>query len=169
MYHRHMHHRWAIALMAFGAIAACGAPAEPWETVTSAEGGFSVRMPGHPKFSEKALTDANGKPVHGGEYIVSSNARTYIVQYLDYVSPISLDNAIDSMARALPDSRVTARRATTMFGYPARVADIETPQFHVRVRDFAVKSRRYQIAILMNLDAFDAAAADTFLDSFELR
>jgi hypothetical protein len=167
----------AVALL-LAAVSAYGqggdppAPAAPrWERFVSESGRFSVVMPGRPKLETRFLKGRTGHDFRYSSYLLDLGSSAYMVSFSDYDSQteISLDDALGGIIRSWPNNTVTGRRRTTLYGYPARTLELQTPEHRVRFRVFAQGRRLYQIGFVALRKDWDSADAEGFMSSFRLR
>ena len=146
----------AVALL-FAAVSGYGqggdrpAPAAPrWQRFVSEAGRFSILLPGRPTFESKLLQGETGRDFRYSSYLLDLGSSAYMVSFADYDSKteISLDDALAGIIRSWPNNTVTSRRSTTLYGYPARMLELQTPEHRVRFRVFTVGRRLYQIGFV---------------------
>jgi hypothetical protein len=146
-------------------------PPPRWQRTDARDGKFSFSMPGKPEFKSQTLTAKNGHPVRYATYTVDLGKRAYMASTSDYDSEtrIVLDGAIDGVLSSWEKPRIVERRRTTLYGYPAQIADFASGNYRVIVRAFVVGRRLYQLGFVEGMDEYVPAHSDVFMKSFRLR
>lgn len=163
----------ALALLLFG----CGGPPAPAE-FSSAEGGFSIMMPGDPKNQTQEVPTAAGN-VTTSMFVSEFADQAYFVAYADFpealvgmADPQTLlqggrDSAMQSM-----DATIVSEQAITIDGHPGRevlaTASIGGVDATVKARFYLVKNRLYQLWVAGAKDKLAEVDMDAFLQSFKL-
>jgi len=157
-------------------LAGCGGTT--WSEFSSAEGAFSVLMPGTPtEETQTEETEMGGIDVHsftfeegGVAYLVGYNV--FPAAVIEAADPDALlDGACDGQVKAVNGTRVNEEEIT-LGAYPGReleilIEDSEGPA-SLRSRNFLVGDRLYQVMVVG--PEGQSASPDTtkFLDSFKL-
>jgi TonB family protein len=160
-----------------------------WKPFVSPEGGFSVRMVGTPRLSEKEADSPLGKlPLH--LYTAQGDAGGYMVAYADFprhsespefVSAV-LNGARDRVLSADKSKRLLSEREVKIDGHDGREWMMEDGKSLFRARTFMANGRFYQLLLVTPLNvAFNSGRADDsgmtdlyedmskrFFDSFKL-
>jgi hypothetical protein len=143
----------------------------------SLEGGFSVQLPGEPKYKAQKLqgTDItqhmflieskDGKVAHLAAYQVDGNLAGLSKEQKQVV----LTRARDS-ARETFQGKVLADKAIELAGHPGHEFKISVPNLKAeyRSRVYIVGDRLYQVTILGSREVVDSKEADAYLSSFKL-
>jgi len=148
------------------------APPQPaarldWKEFQSAEGNFTVLLPGEPKLEKKE---------NGAHFTVDLGGSVYMVTYSDSkpgsLAPINAAVLLDRSQAALlkaVDGKLRKNRSKTIAGYPGREVVFDTPDKNAgKVRIFFVKDRLYQIWFYGTQGEETRPEIRTFLDSFKL-
>jgi TonB family protein len=163
-----------------GSGGAAGGP--KWREFTSAEGGFTVSMPGEPKVSTQKLSPPN-EDVSLRTHIAETEAE-YGVAYADFPQPLEGTERGGLLLTATRDAgvkgvggRLLEDGEEPFDGHPGRVYRFEfAGGYHMRCRLFVAGKRLYMVtASTYGTKAPDEqarraseAAADRFMDSFRL-
>jgi TonB family protein len=152
-----------------------------WKEFSSAEGRFSVLLPGTP--TEKV--EFHDSPVGKLEVHIFT-LRTfaeYLVMYVEYPPNIEEEGNVRAFLDRIRDGSLEGVNGTLLEekdisfeGHPGRFMRAQIVDDHViRVRIFVVKNRLYQVGVIMrDKDApqgilkFNEETATKFLDSFKL-
>jgi hypothetical protein len=150
------------------------ASADGWQTVTSAEGRFTVEMPGEPQVDQSSMNTPQGDvTIHS--WVVAENGPEYTLMYVDYpedaaaMDPMTLlRGAINGIAR---DNKVVSDEETTVSGKPAIAAEVEGPGGNpVFLRVLMSENRMYQLLVATSQEGKEMFRDDAqrFFDSFTL-
>jgi hypothetical protein len=173
---------WALVMMAGAACGGAGerggaraggapplaSPTEaPWTTVSSAEGGFSVEMPGTPTASRQMNGDI---PVR---MFVFSEGKTaaYTLSYNDLPRSGPARQVLDGVLKSLSGAatQVGTRKEITIQGHPGVDAEFTPAEGgHMWYRVVLVGSRMYQLILVARPGAKDTyqPRAQRYLGSF---
>lgn len=143
-----------------------------WQLFTSAQGGFSIDMPGQP--------EASTQPSSGGAtsyvFSASKDGRSYMASYTDLPASASgftpkqlLDSTRDGAATS-SGGELVEEQEITLGQYPGRdfTLNVELLKNSIRQRAFLVGPRLYQIVTTGPGDDVNSADADRFFNSFRL-
>lgn len=169
--------RIAAAALGLSIFAAGVASAQAWQTFSSKTGGFSVQMPGAPKYEKRAVPSAAGQ-LSLNNYTVATNggATAYIVSFTDYPAKVvgsadpakMLIGARDGQLKNL-QATATADKAISLNGNPGRDTSFKNAKgFTGRCKSFLVKNRLYQVLALTTNSSTPASDFAKFVDSFQL-
>ena len=162
--------RWLLPALAL-LLGGCG---PNFSEYTSADGRFTVRVPGAPRVSKKETP--------AGETVLTTveqpNGR-YVVAYLDLKTEPGegaakarerLKNARDGAARSVGGTVLADRPITLASKYPGRDVTIELPGKEDLARDrmYLVNGRLYQVTATGRKWWVESADTQKFLDSFRL-
>ncbi|MCA1592122.1 MAG: energy transducer TonB [Acidobacteria bacterium] len=152
-----------------------------WKEFSSAEGRFTVLLPGTPTPQVQTQDTAIGKlDVHT---FTLTTSMQYGVMFVDYPRTMEdsgaakqfLDGARDGGVKGV-NGTLLEEKETSLDGHPGRIIKVRVGDGYVmRVKFYVVKNRLYQLGVTMwDKDAPEAAArfhdetAARFLDSFKL-
>jgi hypothetical protein len=147
------------------------------KTFTSAEGGFTVRMPGDPKHTTQPVpSPAGAMTMHTFEADADNGA--CVVSYADLPQePADLKNFFDATRDGVVkgvNGRLVAEKDIFVSGRPGREIAIDAPApggtGTLRMIDkvFVAKNRMFQVMLGMELGAKLTPKQQEFLDSFAL-
>jgi hypothetical protein len=145
----------------------CGQEAREY---TSAEGGFSVRLPGTPR----TVSDPE-QPEGLHQVRLAVRSGTYTVAWQDLGADAAkdsderLDRACNGALRAL-GARQVSRKAIRLGEHPGRevLATLGEDERRVRARLYLVEGRLYLVLVTGARGFVDSGEADRFLESFRL-
>lgn len=148
--------------------------ADGWQTVTSAEGNFSILMPGQPEEQSSSSETAAGEIT---QYLFqyAKDGPEYILAYADYppqtseVDPVKL--LADTITGAAQGSTVENQQMSTVQGKPAVSGEWKSNESsYTWYKAIIVGNRLYQLVVAASTAAKDQVEADVlrFMDSFEL-
>jgi TonB family protein len=156
--------------------------APKWREFTSAEGRFTVSMPGEPKVSTQRLAPPN-ENVSMRTHIAETEAE-YGVAYAEFPEQVEGTERAEALLAGARDAgvrgvggRLLEDGEEPFDGHPGRVYSFEfAGGYHMRCRSFVVGRRLYMVtASTYGAKAPDEqsrraseAAADRFMDSFRL-
>jgi len=166
--------------LSFGAAAALlfcagvgAAPGASLQRFVSAEGHFSVMMPGTPTSQIVPVPLGPGKTTHLFEFSVSlenDNVR-YLVTYNDY--PLNTDaGSPGATLEAYRDGIAIGKtllsdKAISLNGVPGRAFTAQGPDGHYDIQAFYADSRLFALIVVTKGD-HQASDRDTFMNSFEI-
>jgi hypothetical protein len=125
--------------------------ANAWKEFSSAEGKFSISLPGSPKAAEPRTMDTSIGKLTTHSFILQTDFGHYYVSYVDFpISPSTPEEtkgALDSSRdEALKDgARLIVENDVSVAGVVARELLVEKNNFIIRARYFYVKTRLYQM------------------------
>jgi hypothetical protein len=174
-----MRRTFAVLLVLFVSVVAAAAQVSgEWIKYTSAEGRFSVSMPGQPKLSTQESTAANGEKLR--QFIAASGDGNggFMAAYFDYRSDMtfSLDKARDGMVSNL-HATVLGEDQISLGGSPGKqlkiLAKVDTgDEFLDRARMYDVNRRVYILQCIFPKAEDNPAIIDKcekFFDSFKVQ
>jgi hypothetical protein len=142
-----------------------------WKTFTSAEGKFTVRMPGTPKSTVSDL--ANGGKIY--QFVLDKGDYAYIVSYNAIAEPEP--EAVPALLNKTRDAMVSSLKGKLVEEKQVKLGDNPGKAIRVamaasggtaHVRGYIVGSRYYQVMLLGSDKALGAANADRYFASFQL-
>jgi hypothetical protein len=126
--------------------------ANAWKEFSSAEGRFSISLPGTPKAEVRTLDAPIGKlSIHF--FTLETDLGQYYIDYKDFpvapTTPEEIKEALDSSRdKALAGgARLLVENDVSMAGVVARELLVQKGDFTLRARFFFVKSRSYQLIL----------------------
>lgn len=142
---------------------------------SSAEGRFSVQMPGSPERKEQPIESVGGPPAWN-VFEVEAEGKRFVVSYGDFpegaISTASPVTAIDRMRDGVLRSaggEVLSDRAITMDGYLGREIDLGLPEKgRIRTRLYLAERRMYGISVSAHEADIGAPSVRRFFESFRL-
>ena len=153
---------------------------EGWQEYTSAEGRFTILMPGLPEEQTIAQELAEGVEIEATFARVEANSVTYMVMYTDLPEE-SLALGEDEFFRQYIDNIVQKvesdsgaeidkpqEQKITLDGNPGREFTYGAQGQGSRARTYLVGSRHYQIIAAGPMDKLSGDQVTDFLDSFKL-
>lgn len=148
-----------------------------WEEFSSAEGAFTVLMPGDPEAQVDTVNTAAGRlDLHS--FMVEQGDRVYGVSYADYPEVAVEGSDPETMLDGARDGAVANVQGTllseliiSLEGHPGREIKVEVAggEYTLQARIFLVDSRLYQILVGTPIDDAFSTDVDRFLDSFALQ
>lgn len=152
---------------------------QSWKEFSSAEGRYTVLMPGAPTEKTQNLkTPVGDLSMHGA--FLDHNHSGYLVMYNDF--PEAFAQAAAQGSAALTDSRdslvegshgkLVGDQAITLMGkYPGREIQMEMPDGTraLRARMYLVKNRMYRVVITALKDDLFTKDANKFMESFKIQ
>lgn len=148
--------------------------ADSMQPFTSAEGRFSVDLPGAPQQVAKplALQGGGASTLHQFWVDIDNDNITYMVIYNDYPADYAtaapeelLETMRDGVVR---DKRLTSDVPIDLYGTPGRAfTAIDKDGWQYAVHQFLDGSRLYQL-IVVNSKGHPAATTEHFLNSFRI-
>ena len=151
--------------------------APTWEEFTSAQGGFTVLMPGTPTEQKRTAKTASGS-IDAHIFLVDQGDVAYMVAYSDYpdtmlqerTPKLILDGARDG-AVAHAKGRLLSESIVSMNDHQGREVRIERlgGKVTITARIFLVRRRLYQVMVLMPKDHASSKDVKKFLDSFGIQ
>ncbi len=147
-----------------------------WTRLDSAEGGFTVLMPGPVAAKDKVSTRTDPGV---GTYTVHSFTKTaekgfFVVGWLDYAPEVNVDargeltSNRDTFVKRTK-ARLVSERPITLEGHPGLEYTAETDQAVFKVQTYVVGRRPYQIVAVTYKGFDDSQNVNAFLSSFRLR
>jgi hypothetical protein len=156
---------WLVGSMVLVA-AGCGVP---WTEYRSADGGFTVVMPGTPKVQSHDEKTPQGKITINAAVVERPNA-AFVAAWADLPPkiPLDLDQRLDAVA-ARYKGEITKKREIEVAGQPglAFVMDTKKPAGQAVGRIFQVKDRIYQL-LVVGSRVEGSSEAERFFDTFKL-
>lgn len=144
------------------------------QSFTSAEGRFSVELPGTPQQAAKplALQGGGASTLHQFWVDIDSDNITYMVIYNDYPSDYAtaapeelLETMRDGVVR---DKKLTSDVPIDLYGTPGRAfTAVDKDGWQYAVHQFLDGSRLYQL-IVVNSKGHPAETTEQFLNSFRI-
>lgn len=169
--------RYSAVALGLSLVAASAALAQGWKPFTSKPGGFSILMPGSPRYEKRSLPSAAGQ-LSLNNFTASANggATAYVVSYTDYPAAIVAKGNPEKMLAGARDGQLknlqattTSDKAITMGGNPGRDVQFKNAKgFTGRCKLVLVKSRLYQVLALTTNGSATTADFSRFIDSFKL-
>lgn len=170
-----MNFRWFAPVAMVVLLAGC---LQSWKEYSSADGQYSVLMPGTPTEKMQNRNTAAGD-ITAHAALLDKTPVVYMVMYNDYPEQVMqggspsqiLENARDGGVRSARGKLVGDSAITLLNKYPGREIQIEMPDgLHaVRIRVYMVKNRMYQVAYRSGKDNLFSKDATKFLDSFKIQ
>lgn len=163
----------AFGLLVLAAAGLCAQDFDEWVLFSPPKGRFSVRLPGTPT---ERVDPADG--THSFE-LRSGDQRT-LVSWLDLSKAARrekpqqiLEETRDRFLKVLPDSKLISSAPATVAGSPGLVWILETAPANraaLRMKAAAVisKGRVFTLARMEGRYAFDEAAADRWMSTFQI-
>ena len=151
---------------------------QQWKEFTSAEGAFSILMPGTPERSLDAIEGVGGMPPNKVVTFTSKEGGfTYWIDYIEY--PGGLHGPIDSLLDAGRDGALEATAGTLLKetcicaqGYPGREYVVRLPSGMLITRSFLVRTRLYSMGVVVPEERSPTkellGRSQRFFDSFKL-
>jgi hypothetical protein len=147
-------------------------PAE-LQSFSSTEGGFSILLPGTPKYDATTVDSAVG-PLVIHSYMVEDAGMAYGVIYTDYPDFVRdadpediLDGGRDGAVAKIKGTLVSEDRIT-LGGYPGRDITITSGQMGVRTKICLADTRMYSAIVTGSADKISDPRIEEVLDSFQL-
>lgn len=143
-----------------------------WQLFTSAEGRFSVLMPGEPVRDSRPINDALGN-LTLKSFAAEDGTATYTLFFIDFPDTVQKTNPSDLLNAALTrvegSNTVTEQKKITVQGNPGVQVEGENgTKGYMRYMAVLAKSRLYELVVLTPNSTDSAAKAGRFLDSFKL-
>ena len=167
--------RAAAALVILAFAAAAPARAAQWKEFRSAEGGFTVLLPGDPSVDKKQMPTDFG-PIEMHMYTVTADNIYCSVAYYDVPQGLNkptdqlLEDTCSGFIKGANLQEKAERRAITLGAYPGRELIGESPDgsFLLMARYYLVNKRIY--LVMVGTAIADASSPDIgrYLDSFKL-
>jgi hypothetical protein len=159
------------------AITLSGCQTAGWKEFRSAEGSFSVLMPGIPE--EQAQTiDTLAGAVDAHLFVLAAEDAAYLVSYSDYPKIVVQQSNADDILDGVRDGEAANVRGAllseqiiSLDDYPGRELKIDTLDGKVTLRSriFLVNNRLYQVVAVIPKDhPTSDKNIDKFLESFTL-
>lgn len=128
--------------------------AAAWTEFSSAQGGFTVLMPGAPNSTAHPLDTPLGEIPQGRSMVLTDSA-VYIVNYSDF--PVSsedpavvkgaLDAGRDNATAEQPGTKLLSEKEVVLDGHAGREWLFEGPDVVLLIRAYFIKGRLYQVMI----------------------
>jgi TonB family protein len=153
-----------------------------WQEFQSAEGRFSVLLPGTPlKKTMQVDTPAGKIALHSHTLRLSNQLPQFGLSYFDLSGDIEIDDTRAVLNAARDDGlkgvkgKLLEEREDSSIGYPGRFYKVQTSDGMMRIKAFLVKNRFYNLSFITEGKDESAATARLhdetaakFLDSFRL-
>lgn len=147
-----------------------------WSRLDSAEGGFTVLMPGPvaPKDKVTTKSDAQVGTYTAHTFTKAAEKGIFVVVWLDYAPGVNVDvrgeltSSRDAFVRRLK-GRLLSERPITLEGHPGLEYTAENDQAVVKVHTYVVGRRPYSIVALTYKGFDDSQNVNAFLSSFRLK
>jgi hypothetical protein len=148
-----------------------------WKPFSSAEGGFTVLMPGTPKPVQQTLNTPNGRITLKGFIVQRPNEANYFVIYSDFPSKtIENDSDIENLFDGIVEGfkrrtrgEVVSKENITLNDYPGREFKMQlSGTITARSRIYLVNQRLYQLVAITPREQDLPQSIQGFLDSFQL-
>ena len=147
-----------------------------WTRLDSAEGGFTVLMPGPVAPKDKVFTKSDPRV---GTYTAHTFSKTtdkgiFIVGWLDYAPGVNVDargeltSSRDTFVKLLK-GRLLSERPLTLEGHPGLEYTAENDQAVVKVHTYVVGRRPYAVVAVTFKGFDDSQNVNAFLSSFRLK
>jgi hypothetical protein len=163
---------WGLVLLTVLFVGCTSKPAE-LQQFNSTEGGFSILLPGTPKYAVETVDSAAG-PLVVNTYMVDGFDKAYGVMYTDYPDAVLetdpqkvLDGARDGAVTNVK-GKLLSEAAMTLNGYPGREMNISAGQLGVRSRVYLVNKRIYSVIVTGPVNQMNLSVFDEVLNSFNL-
>lgn len=149
------------------------AAATAWSTFTSAEGRFSVLMPGQPTIDKKETVQSEHGPYTTHLMVLRDTRNVFIIGWADYDPSFNFNRRAEmEMNRDVFVTDMKAKllnsREVILDGYRAIEFTAETTDKIYKSRIYMVGRRPYQIVIGSPKGVEDSASIDRFLNSFKV-
>jgi hypothetical protein len=153
----------------------CGCVSKPVELqpFSSADGRFSILMPGAPKYESTNVDTAAGTLVMHS-YMVEDAGMAYGVIYSDYPDFMKdadpqavLDGGRDGAVAKIKGTLIS-ETPLTLGGYPGRDITVSAGTLGFRSRIYLVNTRIYSVIVTGPTDKLKLPRVDEVLDSFKL-
>jgi len=146
---------------------------EPFEEFSSADGRFTVLMPGDPKSSFQTRQTPIG-PATTLKYIGGNDSAAFMVTCVDYPPQITEAGNMIQMLDKVKTQLIASRKGTLVsdssynfHGHDGKEMIIEDSQgYTVRMRLFFIGRRLYQLTVVGHSDKILYQKGDEFMDSF---
>ena len=147
-----------------------------WSRLDSAEGGFTVLMPGPVAPKDKVTTRADAGVGTYTAHVFTQTAEKgiFIVGWLDYAPEVSVDvrgeltSNRDTFVRRMK-ARLLSERPITLEGHPGLEYTAETDQAVFKVHTYVVGRRPYHVVAVTFKGFDDSQKVNAFLSSFRLK
>ncbi|HCA93742.1 MAG TPA: hypothetical protein DEP38_03445 [Cyanobacteria bacterium UBA9226] len=148
-----------------------------WKPFSSAEGGFTLLMPGTPKPVEQNLNTPNGRINLKGFMVQRRNEANYLVIYTDLPSKtIENDKDIEELFDGIVEGFQRRTRGElvneeniTLNNFPGREFKMElSGNITARSRVYLVNQRLYQLVVVTPREEDLPQSIQGFLDSFQV-
>jgi len=167
----------AVAVLAISALAPASgaAQARQWKEYRSAEGGFTVLLPGQPALDTKS-TNTDLGPIVMHTFMCSTDNLYCSVVYYDVPPGVHkssdqlLEDTCNGFVQGAKLTEKAERRAIDIDGYPGRELIGESPDgtFLLMARYYHVKNRIYLVMVGSAIAEASSPEVGRFLDSFRL-
>jgi hypothetical protein len=152
-----------------------------WETYTSADGGFSIDMPGTPTPSQQDVPLPNGKTAPLKIASIDKKQIAYFVGHIDYPADVIdktadpqelLSNSIEGAVGAFDGQTGLQQKATTVDGVPCRSfstnGKVEGQDAQAEGVFCFENNRLYEVFALGEKSDKFAAEVEPFISSFKI-
>jgi hypothetical protein len=174
-----MKSKWLAFILSLAFILLAGCQKFSWKDFSSAEGKFSVLMPGTPQNHSQSLNSPFG-PVTTYAFVYSNNDSAFAVSYTDYPQDptrgINTQKVLDGARNSLlakPGGTLIGESSISLGSYPGREVQMVTAEgdgkHALRTRVYLVNSRLYQVMVVLPNEEASSENAVKFLDSFKLQ
>lgn len=149
-------------------------PEPQMQTFTSAEGRFSVQIPGAPKLdTESVKLQGNDSSTLYEFWVEMDNGMvSYMVMYNDYPANYANDAPQSVLARtrdgAVKGKTLTSDVAIELNGVPGRAFTANDDKWNFTVHQFLAGKRLYQLIVVVGKD-HAAPLTDQFMNSFRIQ
>lgn len=148
------------------------AAAVAWEKFTSAEGNFSIMLPGKPEPNKQTVDSPHG-PYTTQLFLARGSGQIYIVGWVDYAPSFRFDTQKeleanrDNFAKGVK-AEVKGTTPIKLGTYPGIEFTAEGEQAHFRSRVYIVGKRPYQLIAMWGKGSAEPLEASKFFSSFTL-
>lgn len=173
-----MKNRWRVLVLFLVLLPGC--QKFSWREFTSAEGGFSVLMPGEAQ-AKTRTADTQAGPITTHLFLYAGDQAAYMVGYTDYPEAVkqkleiqkAYDDARDADLASSGSTLISETPIMLMNTYPGREEQTLLKQgdgkHAIRSRMFLVNGRLYQTLVVAPRDELFSPDAVKFMDSFKLK
>ena len=173
-----MKSKWLVLAISLLVLAGCHKP--NWQDFSSAEGRFSVLMPGTPKDKSQTENTPLG-PITTHISIYSDNDSAFAVSYTEYPPSLmenfnvekGLDGARNAQLGKFGSALISETPLSYQDTYPGRELQMTLTKgdgkHAIRNRMYLIKNRLYQVMIILPKDELFSKDAVKFMDSFKLQ
>ena len=141
---------------------------------TSANGKFSVKMPGKPQDQSEQIDSQDG-PLDVHTFGVDVGKYGYVVQYNDYSDPVTSDE-IEKILSAVRDGgskqiqgKIVSEKTITRNGFPGKSIQVESGDLVYFEDCYMAGQRLYQVIFSMPVGEKMPPEAEEFRSSFQIK